>query len=211
MDRADQFKALPSNQADKVADREALATTDPSPKDWPPLKNPAHDSDCVREHMRFNSAGRPSAILSDGRLWNVKPLLEAALRKMQPVGTVMKNYFPLADRARAAVAWLGNEKHNPGERLYWARGKSDDHLDCAGRHLTESDDWDVTVLPDGRVFAVLHAAQAAWRASALAQIAAEKYRGTVIVELENPNLENRAQEGQGWRRDARLVDVKDSP
>lgn len=105
---------------------------------------------------------------------------DAAIRKMQPVGTVGRAYFPLADRARAAVAWVGNEKHNPGEPLHWARGKSDDHLDAMIRHATESEDWDTVVLPDGRVFQILHAAEAAWRASALAQLVAEKYGGEVI-------------------------------
>lgn len=104
----------------------------------------------------------------------------ATIRKMQPVGTVGREYFPLADRARAAVAWVGNEKHNPGEPLHWARGKSDDHLDAMIRHATESEDWDTVALPDGRVFQILHAAEAAWRASALAQIVAEKYGGEVI-------------------------------
>lgn len=109
---------------------------------------------------------------------------DAAIRKMQPVGTVGRTYFPLADRARAAVAWVGNEKHNPGEPLHWARGKSDDHLDAMIRHATESEDWDTVVLPDGRVFQILHAAEAAWRASALAQLVAEKYGGEVIRVIE---------------------------
>lgn len=125
-------------------------------------------------------------IKANGRTWKIKPLAEAVLRKMQPVGTLLKEYFPLARRGEAAVAWVGNEKHNPGEPLHWAKDKSNDHLDCAGRHLSESDDWDVTVLPDGRAFAVLHAAQLAWRASALAEIAAEKYGGMVIFQVEVP-------------------------
>lgn len=127
-----------------------------------------------------------TAIRANGKVWDIKALSEAVIRKMMPVGTVAKKYFPLARRAEAAVSWLGNEKHNPGEELNWARDKSNDHLDCAGRHLTESDDWDVTVLPDGRAYAVLHAAQLAWRASALAELAAEKYSGVVIVQLEVP-------------------------
>lgn len=131
-------------------------------------------------------------IYANGKTWVRKTLTEAAERKMQPVGTVAKNYFPLARRAEAAVAWIGNEKHNPGQELHWDRRKSNDHLDCAGRHMTESEDWDVTVLPDGRAFAVLHAAQLAWRASALAQLAAEKYGGVVVMQLENPRVGEKA-------------------
>lgn len=126
----------------------------------------------------------PTAIIAGGKTWSVKAKDESALRKMQPIGTVLKSYFPLGFRGVAAVSAVGNYKHNPGEPLHWARGRSDDHLDCAARHLTEGEDWDVTVLPDGRAFAVLHAAQAAWRALALAQLKAEEHGGKVILELE---------------------------
>lgn len=117
-------------------------------------------------------------------------LPDSAVRKMQPVGTIITQYFPDALLAVAAVAYVGNEKHNPGEPLHWARGKSDDHLDCDARHLIDSqrqghpeDVWDVTTLKDGRSFAVLHLAQHAWRALALLQLEVERQGGDVIQVL----------------------------
>lgn len=125
-------------------------------------------------------------------------LPESAIRKMQPVGTIVTQYFPDALLAVAAVAYVGNEKHNPGEPLHWARGKSDDHLDCDVRHVIDANrsndvtrqramernmpppEWDVTTLKDGRSFAVLHLAQHAWRALALLQLEVERQGGDVI-------------------------------
>jgi hypothetical protein len=115
-------------------------------------------------------------------------LSDSQLRKMMPVGVVATEYFPLGDRGRAAVSWVGNEKHNPNEHLHWARGKSDDHLDALVRHLQDmaapgADGWDTVVLPDGRVYQVRHASAASWRASAIAQLDAESVNGQVIRRL----------------------------
>lgn len=111
-------------------------------------------------------------------------LPESAVRKMLPVGTLISQYFPDALLAVSAVAYVGNEKHNPGEPMHWARGKSDDHLECDARHLIDSQrsgsEWDVTTLKDGRSFAVLHLAQHAWRALALLQLEVERQGGDVI-------------------------------
>lgn len=117
------------------------------------------------------------------------PVSEAQLRKMQPVGTIIREYFPDALRAVSAVSWVGNEKHNPGQHLHWARGKSDDHVDCDARHFIDAakgDGWDTTELPDGRAFAVLHAAQHAWRALAQLQLEIEKNGGEVIRVVKVP-------------------------
>jgi len=64
---------------------------------------------------------------------------DSAERKMYPAHAVIAGYFPAALAAVAHHSYLGNEKHNPGESLHWARGKSDDHLDAAMRHLIEGD------------------------------------------------------------------------
>lgn len=53
--------------------------------------------------------------------------------------------FALVPRAMAAIAqvsWHGNEKHNPGQPLHHARGKSADHADCILRHLLEAGGFD---------------------------------------------------------------------
>lgn len=113
---------------------------------------------------------------------------DSTLRKMQPVGTVVTEYFPDGLLGVAAVAWVGNEKHNPGEHLHWSRGKSFDHIDGELRHAIDAarpgaDGWDTIALPDGRVFQVRHKAAKAWRALADAQIDAENNNYQVIRRL----------------------------
>jgi hypothetical protein len=120
-------------------------------------------------------------------------LTEAQIRKMQPVGTIVRSYFPDALRAVAAVAFVGNEKHNPGEPLHWARGKSDDHDNAMLRHFIDGPDgWNREELKDGRMFELLHAANAAWRALAELQLAVERADGEVIRVLSLPNTAGEA-------------------
>jgi hypothetical protein len=83
-------------------------------------------------------------------------------RKNVPLAAGLLDYFPAALAAVAAVSKSGNEKHNPGEPLHHARGKSTDHADCIMRHLVDRG----TVDPeDGQ----RHSAKVAWRALALLQ------------------------------------------
>lgn len=91
-----------------------------------------------------------------------KRLLETTseARKAYPVSTGVLDYFPDAVAAVAEVSFLGNQKHNPGQPLHWARGKSMDHADCIGRHLIERGGF------DGKL---RHSAALAWRALALLQ------------------------------------------
>ncbi len=50
-------------------------------------------------------------------------------------------YAP-AFAAVAQVSWYGNAKHNPGQPLHHARGKSMDHADCIARHHVEAGGFD---------------------------------------------------------------------
>lgn len=70
------------------------------------------------------------------------------------------DYFPAALAEVANVSFEGNEKHNPGQPLHWARGKSMDHPDCILRHLAERGGFDGPIR---------HSAALAWRALALLQ------------------------------------------
>lgn len=63
----------------------------------------------------------------------------SAERKEMPVQTIMAEYFPDALAAVARHSKKANDKHNPGEPMHWARKKSTDHLNCAGRHLMTPD------------------------------------------------------------------------
>lgn len=87
--------------------------------------------------------------------------LSSAERKQYPMGEGLMDYFPDALAYVSHVSFRGNEKHNPGQKLHWARGKSMDHADCAMRHLQERGTLD----PEG----VLHSGQLVWRALALCQ------------------------------------------
>lgn len=100
----------------------------------------------------------------------VRRLLEAdsATRKTMPVTSGVLDYFPDAIAEVATVSWHGNEKHNPGQPLHWARGKSMDHADCIGRHLIERGGFDGPIR---------HSAALAWRALALLQEELEAEKG----------------------------------
>jgi hypothetical protein len=51
--------------------------------------------------------------------------------------TGLITYFPDALAAVAAHSFINNEKHNPGEPCHWSREKSNDHMDCIVRHITD--------------------------------------------------------------------------
>jgi hypothetical protein len=86
---------------------------------------------------------------------------DAAERKGTPICSGVLDYFPLAIAEIARVSKAGNDQHNPGMPLHWARGKSTDHADCIARHLLDRG----TVDSDGQ----LHSGKLAWRALALLQ------------------------------------------
>jgi hypothetical protein len=89
-------------------------------------------------------------------------------RKAIPLCTGVLDYFPDALAEVARVAKQGNDQHNPGQPLHWARGKSMDHPDTIIRHLVDRGKLDT----DGR----RHSGKVAWRALAMLQeeIEAEK-------------------------------------
>jgi hypothetical protein len=91
---------------------------------------------------------------------------EAAARKQSPVATGVLDYFPDALMAVAHVSFVGNEQHNPGQKLHWDRAKSTDHADCIIRHLKDRGKFDT----DGE----RHSAKVAWRALALLQTEIEQ-------------------------------------
>jgi len=83
------------------------------------------------------------------------------VRKQMPIARGVVDYFPLALAEVARVSFIGNEQHNPGQPLHWARSKSTDHADCIIRHLIERG----TIDDDG----MRHSAKLVWRALALLQ------------------------------------------
>ena len=66
--------------------------------------------------------------------------LDSSERKNYPLFRGCLKYFSAALAGVSRTSWLGNEKHNPGEELHHARGKSSDHGDCILRHLMDVTD-----------------------------------------------------------------------
>jgi hypothetical protein len=94
---------------------------------------------------------------------------DAKERKGLPVTTGVLDYFPDAIAYVAHVSKVGNDQHNPGQPLHWAKDKSTDHADCIGRHLIERGTVDAS---DG----VRHSGKLAWRALALLQTEIDRER-----------------------------------
>lgn len=63
--------------------------------------------------------------------------VDSATRKLMPVASGCLAYFPDALLLVAWVSRVGNEKHNPGQPLHWAKEKSTDEFDCEVRHMLD--------------------------------------------------------------------------
>ncbi len=98
-----------------------------------------------------------------------KPLLptDSLERKNTPICTGVFDYFPKALAYVSQVSKAGNDKHNPGQPLHWAKDKSTDHPDCIARHLIERGTRDPE---DGK----RHSGKLAWRALANLEIELEE-------------------------------------
>jgi hypothetical protein len=92
-------------------------------------------------------------------------------RKDAPVWSGFCLYFPQAMLEVAKLSKIGNDKHNPGEKLNWSRGKSTDHGDCIIRHQLEAEQIDGDT-------GLLHAVAVAWRAMAQLEVLLEQAKET---------------------------------
>lgn len=99
-------------------------------------------------------------------------------RKSYPLYRGCLQYFSAALAGVAKVSKLGNDKHNPGQPLHHARGKSTDHADCIIRHLIDVSDLlaakergDASVTTEQ---ILLEVSQMTWRALAFSQELNEK-------------------------------------
>ncbi len=97
-------------------------------------------------------------------------------RKSYPVLTGVLDYFPNALLAIAEVSRLGNEQHNPGQPLHWAKEKSTDHGNTAVRHIMQRGTRDAD---GGR-----HTAKAAWRILAMLETEIEA-EGRIAAALDS--------------------------
>lgn len=94
---------------------------------------------------------------------------DAQERKGTPIYSGVLKYFPDAIAEVARVSKAGNDQHNPGQPMHWAREKSKDHHDCIVRHLIDAGTLD----SDG----LRHSAKVAWRALAALQLELEEAQG----------------------------------
>lgn len=91
------------------------------------------------------------------------------LRGQFPMADGLLDYFPNALAEVARISHHGNQKHNPGQPMHWARGKSTDHRNKIMRHLVDAGGKD----KDG----YRHSAYLAWRALAFLQEELERDEG----------------------------------
>jgi len=90
---------------------------------------------------------------------------DPAARKNIPLATGLLDYFPDALVAVAELSRIGNEQHNPGEPLHWARDKSMDQADAIMRHMVQRG-----LIDNDKV---RHSTKVAWRALAQLQLELE--------------------------------------
>ncbi len=93
---------------------------------------------------------------------------QSDIRKTIPLASGCQDYFPAALAAVAELSFWGNEKHNPGEPLHDARGKSTDDADCLLRHFIDRGKLDEIVV-NGKQIKVRHSTAVAWRALRILQ------------------------------------------
>lgn len=103
---------------------------------------------------------------------------DSDVRKNIPLYSGCYTYFPAALAGVAMHSKAGNDKHNPGEPLHHARGKSMDHADCIARHSMDIADFMAhrVVWTQEEQDAILAEANAlCWRSLALSQELHEKF------------------------------------
>jgi hypothetical protein len=103
---------------------------------------------------------------------------EDKARKRLQIWTYLTQYFPDATLAEVEVAVAGNEQHNPGEPLHWARGKSTDQMNTALRHM-----WDYASGVKKDTDGQWHLAKAIWRLKAQLQLDIEAERSSFLLRL----------------------------
>lgn len=105
---------------------------------------------------------------------------DADARNAIPMADGVLYYFPNALAEVAKVSKAGNDQHNPGQRMHWARGKSIDHANKIVRHLVDAGKR------DGK--GIRHSAYLAWRALALLQEEIEQDEGAPLPKNAKPAI-----------------------
>lgn len=101
--------------------------------------------------------------------------IDSEERKGYPLFRGCLRYFSAALAGVSRISKIGNDKHNPGEDMHHARGKSMDHGDCIVRHLMDVADLlaarergtEITHEQNEQI--LTEASQLCWRALAFSQ------------------------------------------
>lgn len=101
---------------------------------------------------------------------------DSATRKLMPVASGCMAYFPDALLCVSFISRVGNDKHNPGEPLHWAKDKSGDEPDAEARHMLDHFRNDPPDPGLERLGKLGHLASKAWRALAHLQRACDAER-----------------------------------
>lgn len=104
-------------------------------------------------------------------------------RKRVPLQSGCYDYFPAALAGVARHSVRGNDKHNPGQPLHHARGKSMDHADTMARHMQDIRDLQQHARHgELDITSILQEADAlAWRTLAFVQELYERYGGAPLA------------------------------
>ncbi len=124
--------------------------------------------DCPYTPVTESTPGMLLAALADRDYWAAASTLSSHALNMLEVELGGAPYgvkdvcarWPRALVEVARISKAGNDKHNPGQPLHHARGKSMDHADTIARHLLERGGFDGEMR---------HSACLAWRCMALRQ------------------------------------------
>lgn len=109
-------------------------------------------------------------------------------RKALPIWTGFLMYFPDVPAAIAQVSRIGNDQHNPGEPLHWAREKSTDQMNTAIRHMMDHGRGNRFDADGSR-----HLAKAIWRLCAELQLDIERDEAPqALPAVETPWVPRRA-------------------
>lgn len=116
---------------------------------------------------------------------------DSAARKEIPIYSGVIKYAPAALAGVARISKAGNDKHNPGELLHHARGKSMDHSDCIIRHAMDVGDIEAFIErhphlegePESATVDALldEVDQLTWRALMWSQELHERYGGAPLA------------------------------
>lgn len=134
----------------------------------------------LKEFNAWSNKHLKGAAVDSNKKSNVMTLpTDSKERKEYPLFEGCVRYFPAALAGVSKTSKLGNDKHNPGEALHHARGKSMDHGDCIIRHLIDVQDLLVALERGNETIKnedVLNEVnQMAWRVLAFSQELHEKF------------------------------------